>query len=361
VGFVVVCDRWSRQQASTEPAGSVVPIGHRWDRALTPQVASVPAKATAERRDSGYSFSEHHCTTCSGLGGGATANELSCAAMTAEPAARNLRDAIGRCSAAFSTRADQQWLERFEKRSEWPLAAAALIFLAAFSVQVLAHPHFYAAMETVMNVMWGVFIVDYLARLTLATNRRRWFLRHLLDLAVVALPLLRPLRLLRLIALIVAFQKAIGGAIRGRIVIYTASGAVLLIYAASLALLDAERSYPGSNIKNFGDAVWCSIETVTTVGYGDVPPVSGKGRLIAVAVMVGGISLVGLVTATLASWIVQRVAEEDTAQQVATSSQIDALRADVQQQMDTLQKEMQKLTDAVTGAPPLEEPIGGPT
>ena len=43
----------------------------------------------------------------------------------------------------------------------------------------------------------------------------------------------------------------------------------------------------------------------------------------AVALMVGGITLVGTVTATLASWIVQRVAEEDTANEAATRAQID--------------------------------------
>ena len=82
---------------------------------------------------------------------------------------------------------------------------------------------------------------------------------------MIALPLLRPLRLLRLLVLLAALQKAIGGAIRGRVAIYTASGAVLLIYAASLAILETEREQPGAKIiTNFGDAVWWSITTVTT-------------------------------------------------------------------------------------------------
>lgn len=238
-------------------------------------------------------------------------------------------------------------LDRFEKRTEWPLAIAALVFLAAYSVQVLAHPHYYAAMDDVMNVTWAVFVVDYVVRLILATDRPRWFVRHLIDLAVVALPLLRPLRLLRLIVLIMAFQKAIGGAIRGRIIIYTASGAILLVYAASLALLDAERFAADTKIHDFGDALWSAIETVTTVGYGDAAPVTGHGRMIAVALMIGGISLVGVVTATLASWIVQRVGEEDTAQQAATSAQIDALHGDVEQQLSTLRAQIEQLTDAL--------------
>ena len=56
--------------------------------------------------------------------------------------------------------------------------------------------------EAVTWSIWGLFILDYVARLCLAPDSLRWFSRHLLDLAVVALPLLRPLRFLRLLLLI---------------------------------------------------------------------------------------------------------------------------------------------------------------
>jgi voltage-gated potassium channel len=67
-----------------------------------------------------------------------------------------------------------------------------------------------------------------------------------------------------------------------------------------------------------------------TVGYGDFTPVTATGPGVAVVLMLGGISLLGIVTATLASWIVQRVAEEDTANQAATRAEIDQLRGQVE-------------------------------
>jgi voltage-gated potassium channel len=222
-------------------------------------------------------------------------------------------------------------LQRWEAMSEWPLAAIALAFLIDYSWWVLAQPQGLTAevLNGLMLVLYLVFVVDYCARLALATDRRDWFIHHLLDLAVVAVPFLRPLRVLRLIVLFGALQRAMGEATRGRVIAYTGASAVLLVYVASLAILEAERSDPQSPINNFGDAVWWSVSTITSVGYGDLAPVTLAGRLIAVMLMLGGISLIGVITATVASWIVQRVTEDDEAQQAATSEHIDQLRDEI--------------------------------
>jgi voltage-gated potassium channel len=140
---------------------------------------------------------------------------------------------------------------------------------------------------------------------------------------------MRPLRMLRLVVLLGVLQKAVGDAVRGRILLFTISGVVLLIYVGSLAILDAERDQPGATIVSFGKAVWWSITTVTTIGYGNLFPITVTGRVIAVGLMIGGISLVGVVTASLASWIVQRVAETDTENAAATAAQIDELKDEI--------------------------------
>jgi voltage-gated potassium channel len=222
-------------------------------------------------------------------------------------------------------------LQRWERRAEWPLAVAAVVFLVLFSRQVLVQPHGREAhiVWAINWAIWGLFFLDYFVRLYLATNRWHWFLRHLLDFAIVTLPLLRPLRLLRLLVLIEVLQKAVGDAFRGRIVVYTLSGVVLLIYTASLAVFEKERYLPGATINSFGKALWWSVTTVTTVGYGDVYPVTNTGRVIAVLLMVGGISLVGVVTASLASWIIQRVAEQDALHQAVTVAHIEELRGEI--------------------------------
>jgi voltage-gated potassium channel len=226
------------------------------------------------------------------------------------------------------------------------MAAVALVFLALFSVRVLAEPHGVAA-RTIEYAMWAtyaVFVVDYGARLYLAEPRLKWFIRHLFDLAIIVLPALRPLRLLSLAVVIETMQRAIGHTIRGRVIVYSSFGAVIIVYGAALAILDAERGHNPA-FENFGDALWWAFTTVTTVGYGDTVPQTVTGRFVAVALMVAGVSLLGVVTATLASWIVEAVAAEDTAGQTATSAQIDELRA-----------EIRKLTESVNRA--AERPYG---
>lgn len=222
-------------------------------------------------------------------------------------------------------------LQRWESLAEWPLAAIAAVFVALYSVQVLAEPQGINAhiIRGMLYLLYLPFVVDYIARLVLAEHRLRWFFRHLLDLVIVALPFLGPLRVLRLVPLVGVLQRALGDAIRGRVVVFTAFSAVLLVYASSLAVLQAERSAAGAHITTFGDAVWWAITTITTVGYGDLYPITTTGRIIAALLMIGGISLVGTITATVATWIVHRVSADDTDQQAATVAHIESLQAEV--------------------------------
>jgi voltage-gated potassium channel len=242
---------------------------------------------------------------------------------------------------------DTSLAERWERHTEWPLAGVAIVLLAMYSVQVLGRPH--GAEARVLNVaswtVWSIFVVDYLVRLVLASERRRWFVRHPFDLFIVALPLMQPMRLLRLFVLFGALHRAVGNAVRGRILLYTTSGVILLLYVGSLAIYDSERANPDAKINSFGEALWWSICTVTTVGYGDVYPITVVGRLIAVSLMIGGISLIGVVTASIASWIVERVSETDRATQAATAEHIDELRDEIRALAEQLQRRADPVRD----------------
>lgn len=223
-------------------------------------------------------------------------------------------------------------LDRWTSATEWPLMVAALAFLAAYAWPIV-DPNVSAGVVLLCGMVtwaaWTVFAVDYAARVVLAPDRRRYVLRHLHDLAVIVLPLLRPLRLLRLVTVLGALNRRAGASLRGRVAVYVAGSTTLLTVVGALAMLDAERDAPAANISTIGDALWWAVSTITTVGYGDRYPTTTTGRLIAFGLMIAGIALLGVVTATLASWIVERVSAENAAEGAVTVAHIDALMAEV--------------------------------
>ena len=81
---------------------------------------------------------------------------------------------------------------------------------------------------------------------------------------------------------------------------------MIVVWVGSVMVLNAERGAPNAEIVNIGDAVWWAFETVTTVGYGDFVPVTWNGRALAVLVMLVGISVLGIVTASLSAALVKR-------------------------------------------------------
>lgn len=209
-------------------------------------------------------------------------------------------------------------VERWERRAEVPLILLAVAFVVAYAWQVLDQSlsrDVAGYLAAVSWTVWGAFAVDFLIRLTLTDDRSGYAVRHWYDVLLIVLPVLRPLRLLRLVVLVRVLDRSVAGSLAGRVAVYVAGSAVLLVALGALATLDAEQDAHGANITTYADALWWACTTVTTVGYGDHFPVTAEGRLVAVGLMIVGIGLVGAVTAAVTSWILGRVeAERETAE-----------------------------------------------
>ncbi len=223
-------------------------------------------------------------------------------------------------------------VHQWESRAEWPLAAAAVAFLVAYAWPVL-EPGLSSSWKdlchVVVYVSWVLFALDYVARLILAEHRARYAGRHIPDLLVIALPILRPLRLLRLVMLLRVLNRRATNSLRGRVITYVSGATVLIIGSAGLAVLDAERGHPGANIDNYGDALWWAMTTIATVGYGDRYPITGQGRFVAAGLMLAGIALLGVVTASIASWLIEKVREVEADAQAMTRRDVAELRAEI--------------------------------
>ncbi|MEV7423045.1 MULTISPECIES: potassium channel family protein [unclassified Streptomyces] len=202
----------------------------------------------------------------------------------------------------------------WERRLELPLLIASPLFLACYAVLVLVHgaaPVWHDVALAWLLLIWALFAVDYGVRLLLSGQGPRFVRTHWLDTIVLVLPLLRPLRIVNTY---VALQRRRGRprlSLYGRVMAYAGVTAALVTFAAALAVLQQERDAPGATIRTFGDSVWWACSAITTVGYGDVTPVTPLGRLFAVALMICGLALLGAVTGSFSSWLIQVFGRED--------------------------------------------------
>ena len=188
------------------------------------------------------------------------------------------------------------------------LTAFAVIYLAAFSYPAFVDPvphDVQNVLDSIQWLVWGVFAVDVAYGLAKSKNRKQYVKSHPLEILSVALPVLRPLRLLRLVTIgsLVIQRVAIGRQFAIMIKVFLFS--ILIAYIAAVQLTIVERPIEGSNIKSFGDGLWWALTTVTTVGYGDKFPTTSEGRAIAFGLMLVGISLMGVITASVAAWFVK--------------------------------------------------------
>lgn len=214
-------------------------------------------------------------------------------------------------------------VERWEKRTEIPLLLLAVSFLVAYAWPVIdprLDPGARSVSTAVSWTVWAAFAVDFAIRLSLAERRGEYAVRHWYDVALIVLPMLRPLRLLRLLALARVLNRSAAGSLVGRVTTYVVGVAVMACGLGAIAILDVEQEAKGANITTFGDALWWAATTTTTVGYGDRFPVTTQGRFIAVALMLVGIATVGAITAALAAWMVRQVALDEGADEVGAAN-----------------------------------------
>lgn len=184
-------------------------------------------------------------------------------------------------------------------------------------------------------VLMVVFAIDFLRRLAVATDNRAYFVhgRGWLDFVSIfpALRIARVLRILRVFKLMQHLggpKAAFRAFFRNR-----AAGGLLLVLAiafmvmefGSILILWAERDDPGANITTASDALWYTIVTMSTVGYGDQFPVTNIGRLFGTVIIVVGVGVFGTLTGFLANaFITPRTENAPPGDQPAEGAPADA-------------------------------------
>jgi len=218
----------------------------------------------------------------------------------------------------------QEGYERFASLVDGPMIVLAFLWLPVLIWPVVAHPSpgLSEALNAIDYLVWALFAVEYLVKFYLAPHRWQFVRSHLIDLVVIVVPVLRPVRALRLVRLVrlaragllaVELLRRARSILTHRGLHFVLLSVALLIFVSAALEKAFEAGAKGSNIHSYADALWWAVVTVTTVGYGDRFPVSPAGRGIAVLLMLVGIGLVGVITATLASYFIEENRNRDLA------------------------------------------------
>jgi voltage-gated potassium channel len=227
---------------------------------------------------------------------------------------------------------------RLPRAFEWLMAAMAILVIPALVLERRAPTPEIRTAALVLNwVIWLAFVIEFVVR-WIADGRRSVPRRAWFDVVLIAVtpPIgvpdsmqgfraLRALRVLRLfrafgvIAMALRLAKRHFGSRRFHYVGLVAIATVLLGAAGVYAVEGDENRA----ISSYGDALWWAVVTATTVGYGDVSPVTAEGRVIAVVLMLTGIGVIGVFTATVASFFFEHEQQCDSAELAARLDRIE--------------------------------------
>ena len=229
-------------------------------------------------------------------------------------------------------------LAAWEERSSRPMFVASVLYLLAFAAPIMStriQEPYDAYLNILQLILWGLFAADYCIRLYLAPRRLYFITHNLMNLAIVLLPAWRIVSFLAMIYMTANRQYKRLSELAMKLFGYTA----IFIIMFALAIYSVESSEPGAMIRDLPTAYWWTFTTLATVGYGDVYPVTGIGRVIAVVVMLYGVGMVAVATGALASWIIEKIGGREEQEYPATKADVDDLRQEISELRALLARE----------------------
>jgi voltage-gated potassium channel len=236
----------------------------------------------------------------------------------------------------------EQWCQWVE----WPMVGLSVVFLCVLILPLSAN--LTTSQTTTLRVLdltiWGIFAVEYMVRLYLVEARVQWVKTHVLDLLVVAVPFLRPFRLLRVVAILMSSSRRAGAHVVRQVLIYVAITSAIVMSVCAVIVYHEEHAARGSNIHSLGDAFWWAFTTVSTVGTDSQYPVTTAGRITAIVLVFTGLALVGCITAAVAAAFVNAVRGKPDHEQAATTH---ANQEELSQKVDVLSETVTKLHEEV--------------
>lgn len=181
--------------------------------------------------------------------------------------------------------------------------------------------------KSIDQIIYLIFVVDYFVRLGISQSKKKFFKGNLMDLIAI-IPFSSTLRIFRTFKIFKVFRtfkfvkilrltKLVRvGSVIGRLAVkakrfLNTNGFKYVLMLSVFAILIATFLMMYLEKMNFQDALWWSFVTTTTVGYGDLSPVTGMGRIVAALLMLVGIGLIGSLTSSITTFFISPEEEKE--------------------------------------------------
>lgn len=213
-----------------------------------------------------------------------------------------------------------RFVARVERTLEGPGTYLAVVFAVALAAELVLNAQgatVPAALRWLLLAIWGFFIVQFVLGIVVSPDRLLYMRRNWLTALSLVVPFLRAFRVLRVVSALRAMNalRVLGGFNRAArtfdsVLAWTRAGYAAALTATavllgSAALLMFEVDAPQSRIRDYGEALWWAAATITTVGAATEPVTLG-GRLVALALMLAGLVLLGYVAGVLTTFLFER-------------------------------------------------------
>ncbi|HXS36508.1 MAG TPA: ion transporter [Flavipsychrobacter sp.] len=248
-----------------------------------------------------------------------------------------------------------EFINQAEKLLEGPIVVLGFIWLILLIVEMT---HGLSPFFKVLNVIiWAMFIVDFVLRFIIAPNKITFLKNDWLIALSLFIPAIRFIRIFRMIRILSVIQgtsivtmmgsvnrsmRSLNATLRRRGFVYVIAIAIAVILLGAAGMYAFEKGQPGS-FKTYADAVWWTTMLFITIGS-EYWPHTPAGKTLSLLVSIFGFSVLGYITATLASFFVGRDAESRK-RITATNHDILLLRKEIEKlskNIDELKKGLDK-------------------
>ncbi|MCE5197844.1 MAG: potassium channel family protein [Armatimonadota bacterium] len=230
-----------------------------------------------------------------------------------------------------------------------------VLFIAELTMQL--SPDARRTISLIQWIIWVMFVVEYAIEMALADDKIRFVKQNWLITLAIILPVFRVFRVVRavrsfgVLRVITISNRAINDLryfFDRRRLHYVAAVMVAVTLLSGAGMYYVERTLPGANIRSFGDGLWWSAGTLTTVGT-ELYPVSAEGRVLAVLVMVFGVTVFGYVAGSLASFFVNTDQSSSSEERDLRGPAGDDKVEDVLRELQQIEARIEVINEAKSG------------